>query len=101
MNKREAKLRALKLCVYCLEQDFAGDGVFDMVDEDTPDDEALRIGHEAREFMKSLYKRIHRLEAAQQSVQSDICPRCKGAGQYADYIGKRVCSLCNGTGKCR
>lgn len=62
MNKREAKLRALKLCVYCLEQDFALDGIFDMVDEDTPDDEALRIGHEAREFMKSLHKRIKRLE---------------------------------------
>ena len=58
MNKREAKLRALKLCVYCLEQDFSLDGVFDMVDEDTSDDDALRIGHEAREFMKSLHKPI-------------------------------------------
>lgn len=40
-------------------------------------------------------------KAAEQSVQSDICPRCEGAGQYADYIGKRMCSLCGGTGKCR
>ena len=29
----------------------------------------------------------------------NICPRCKGAGSYADYIGTRACSLCNGTGK--
>ena len=27
------------------------------------------------------------------------CPRCEGAGQCADYIGKRVCSLCGGTGR--
>lgn len=40
-------------------------------------------------------------KAAEQSVQSDICPRCEGVGQYVDYIGKRVCSLCDGTGKCR
>ena len=32
---------------------------------------------------------------------ADICPRCEGVGQYVDYIGKRVCSLCDGTGKCR
>jgi DnaJ-class molecular chaperone len=32
---------------------------------------------------------------------ADICPRCEGAGQYADYIGKRVCALCDGTGKRR
>ncbi len=32
---------------------------------------------------------------------ADICPRCKGAGNYADYIGKRVCSLCDGTGNRR
>lgn len=31
----------------------------------------------------------------------DVCPRCEGVGQYVDYIGKRVCSLCDGTGKCR
>lgn len=31
----------------------------------------------------------------------DTCPRCEGVGQYVDYIGKRVCSLCDGTGKCR
>ena len=36
---------------------------------------------------------------AQQSRALDICPRCKGAGRYADYIGLRVCSLCGGTGK--
>ena len=29
---------------------------------------------------------------------ADICPRCEGVGQYVDYIGKRVCSLCDGTG---
>lgn len=39
--------------------------------------------------------------ADQKGAQLDICPRCKGAGQYADYIGIRVCSLCDGTGKCR
>lgn len=32
---------------------------------------------------------------------ADICPRCEGVVQYVDYIGKRVCSLCDGTGKCR
>ena len=32
---------------------------------------------------------------------ADICPRCEGTGSYADYIGKRACSLCGGTGKCR
>lgn len=26
------------------------------------------------------------------------CPRCEGVGYYYDYIGKRVCLLCNGTG---
>lgn len=31
----------------------------------------------------------------------DVCPRCEGAGKYADYIGTRVCSLCDGTGKHR
>ena len=74
MNKREAKLRALKLCVYCLEQDFSLDGVFDMVDEDTSDDDALRIGHEAREFMKSLHKRIKRLETRLTMREPDAVP---------------------------
>lgn len=31
----------------------------------------------------------------------DVCPRCEGAGKYADFIGTRVCSLCDGTGKRR
>ena len=32
-------------------------------------------------------------------VVGDTCPRCRGAGHYVDYIGKRECSLCNGTGQ--
>jgi hypothetical protein len=42
-------------------------------------------------------------EAAQQSVQTDACPRCDGEGRIwqADLSSKDVCYACRGTGKCQ
>lgn len=62
MNKREAKLRAMKLSLYCMKEAFANNGVFDLVDEDTSNEEALQIADEAKAFRDSLRKRIVRLE---------------------------------------
>ena len=62
MNKREAKIRALKL-VYQVIQDAIDSGdIIDHVDDDTTDDEAEIINDFADEFRFNLLKRIKRLE---------------------------------------
>lgn len=64
MNKREAKIRALKL-VYQRIQDLIDSGeIIDGVDDDTTDEEAEIISDFADEFRFSLLKRIRRLEGA-------------------------------------
>ena len=54
MNKREAKLRAMKLSLYCMKEAFANNGVFDLVDEDTSNEEALQIADEAKAFIEAV-----------------------------------------------
>lgn len=45
--------------------------------------------------------RFHAIEAAEQRMQSDICPVCGGDGiQDSGVRGKRPCVACDGTGKC-
>lgn len=41
------------------------------------------------------------LEAAQQSVQADICPTCRGTGKIYGEFDFIYCSKCGGKGKCR
>lgn len=45
-----------------MKEAFADNGVLDLVDEDTSDEEALQIADEAKAFRDSLRKRIVRLE---------------------------------------
>ena len=46
-------------------------------------------------------KELHELEAAQQSVQADICPTCRGTGKIYGEFDFIYCSKCGGKGKCR
>jgi DnaJ-class molecular chaperone len=43
------------------------------------------------------------IKAAQQSVQADVCPVCKGLKivRNDDGLGSQVCPACNGTGQRR
>ena len=62
MNQREAKLRALKLCLHVLKDAIDSGAMADMVDDDTTDEEAERIVGEADVVRFALHKRIQRLE---------------------------------------
>ncbi len=67
MNKREVKLRALKLCLVVIMRAIDSGDIVNMVDDDTTDEEAERIQEAAGEFRFSLHKRIQSLEANERS----------------------------------
>lgn len=88
MNKREAKLRGLKIIHHHLYKMNIEGTLENSVDDDTFDCEMEQIGDEMRFFIYQLEQRISRLESRRTSRAADLAKRSRKEGMH-DGLGSR------------